>query len=264
MVAVSLRERALVGVVERAAHSMHSERLLLRGGLAIREFVRPVPRPIDDVDFLGLGPLDADSAQPVAADLLAVEIGDGLVYSAPTFEVIWAETEHPGLRVRTFAECGTSRSEEAVAVQIDIGFGDPRVADDVCLQVAGVTRTVPTVAVETLLAWKIHGLFERGRGRWRAKDLYDVVLLGSSPELDRAVLPECLRVAFESYGHDLAMMHRFLHGSWGQSRASRRKWKSFCAERRSEPSAVCIPTDLASVIARARTIVAAIAEPGTH
>lgn len=247
---LSPRERALAGVVERAARSPHAAKLVLRGGLVLRELVAPSPRPVDDVDFLGLGCFDAQTIEPVLVELLASDAGDGVRYGAASFATTWVETEHPGVRAACVAVVDGDE-QRAIEIQVDVGFGDPRVVDDVAFTLPGTQTSMAAAAAETLLAWKVHGLFERGRGQWRPKDLCDVVALGSKPGLDHDMLPECLRVAFASHGHELSLMDRFLHGEWGQSRGSRRKWRSF-VRRRGDGS---LPQELDAVVASARDIV---------
>jgi hypothetical protein len=213
------KERALLGVVERAART-HAEALVLRGGLVVRRYVAPTPRKVDDVDFLGLGePAALREALPA---ICALGLDDGVVYEEPTIEVIWEETRFPGLRARTLATVDGA----AIPLQIDVGFGDPRVVPDPWVALDGTRTPMPVVAAETLFAWKLHGLFERGHGQWRPKDLFDLLLLGRCA-LDEERLPECVRVAFESRGDTLALTERFLNGPWGRSGGSARKWKSF-------------------------------------
>lgn len=244
------RQRALAGVVERAARSAHAGSLVLRGGLVLRGLVAPTPRTVHDVDFLGLDPFDAVSVQPALADILATDVGDGVSYTTPRFGIIWAETEHPGVR----GQCASTIGDQTFEIQIDVGFGDPRVAPDVPFTLPGTETPMMAAAAETLLAWKIHGLFERGRGQWRPKDLFDVIVLGAQDGLDHAILPECLRVAFASHGDDFGLMDRFFDGEWGQSRGSRRKWRSY----RNKHGDGVPPEDFDEVIASARRIVRAI------
>lgn len=243
-----LKERALIGVVERAARSPYAKSLVLRGGLVVRPAIAPVYREVDDVDFLALPPLDVEASAGAIAEILGARVDDGVTYRAPETEKIWEETDAPGVRAQTIARV----DGEEVPIQVDLGFGDPRVAPDRELALDGQETPMKTAAVETVFAWKIHGLFERGHGRWRPKDLFDVWMLGQRDDLDDEILPECLRVTFESRGDTFAIMDRFLGGPWGTSSGSRQKWKSY-AESREDGRA---PMDMQEVVAeiRARVI----------
>ena len=154
--------------------------LVLRGGLAMRLAVHPAERPVDDVDVLSDEPMEVARARLRAA-LEPLGVGSE--------EVIWAETESPGVRWQL--EGG---------VQVDLGFGDPRPVRDVRLVYPDTDVELAVVAPEVHWAWKVHGLFERGRGKWRPKDLWDLHLLQENAGLDRSRLGECLRVAFETRG----------------------------------------------------------------
>ncbi|WP_189001755.1 nucleotidyl transferase AbiEii/AbiGii toxin family protein [Deinococcus roseus] len=138
-------------------------------------------------------------------------------------EIIWAETPFPGLRV--FLK-GTLPDQGAQTFQIDFAFGDPLVHPPVDVHVEGVGAVLSCLP-EILVAWKLHGLTEFGRGRWRAKDLYDLAVL-SELNLNLQVLQAALPVAFTSRGDDPANLQDFCtRENWGCSTSGQRKWRSF-------------------------------------
>jgi len=91
--------------------------------------------------------------------------------------------------------------------------------------------SLDTVPAEQHFAWKLHGLFERGRGRWRPKDLMDLIGLKRFAELDRSLLAAPIRAAFADHGDDLAEIDRLASGNFGTSRGSRRRWRRFVEAR---------------------------------
>lgn len=194
--------------------------LVLRGGLVMRLHFGPVARPVEDVDFLSDAPIES------VAVALRAAFGPRLLHE----ERIWEETEFPGLR---YVLC--LRETE---VQLDVGFGDPRAQPDRCFVYPGTTIEVVAVAPETLYAWKVHGLVERGVGKWRPKDLFDLDVLALHGGLDFDLVVPCLSLAFISRGDSFALLDRFLdpEGGWGCSRGSRRKWKGFESSRSGVPS----------------------------
>lgn len=99
-------------------------------------------------------------------------------------------------------------------------------------------------APEVMYAWKTHGLFERGAGRWRAKDLWDLYLLQTHLMLDDATLRPAMCCAFASRGMRFAAARRFFQDEWGRSYGSQRKWAKFHAAM-----SACgdIPTQLEAV-----------------
>ncbi len=112
-------------------------------------------------------------------------------------------------------------------LQIDLGHGDPLAVAPVLTSIDGGSPVLG-VRPETMVAWKIHGIFEFGHGSWRAKDLYDLWLIGEHVPLDADAVAASLRVAFESRSTPLSAADRFLFTDvWGASRGSRRRWESF-------------------------------------
>lgn len=199
------RPDILTALLTRVARSPHP--LALRGSLVTALFI-PERRAFD-VDLLALEAASLRELTALVDDLLA----DGL--PAPTREATWVESEQPGWRLR-FGE----------ALQVDLGFGDPIVGGTVTASVAGVV--VPVVRAETMAAWKAHGIVEFGRGRFRAKDVWDLhAILGRVQPFDHDRFARSLALAFASRQTPLAMADPLLHDvTWGGGRSSTRKWRA--------------------------------------
>lgn len=238
-------ELARAGLLRRVARAA-GEAFVLRGGMLTSCYCAPVPRVVEDVDFLALLPFGAGGEEATRRLLSACaqDVGDGVVLdaAAAVTAVIWAETAFPGVRARV-----PVRVEGAAGVvQVDVGFGDPVVPEVEWLEYparAGAVR-VQVVQPETLFGWKVHGLFERGYGQWRPKDLYDLWLLLRSGRLRAEWLPRCVEVAFASRGTPLSVAERFLRGPFGRSKGSAARWLRF----RRAGSAEHIPERLTEVI----------------
>ena len=227
-VPLSLLEGALARVVR--VPSLR-EACVLRGGLMVRRWSGPVLRPVDDLDFLWT---ESYAPEPVATGLLgalAADLGDGLAFDveAARREIIWAETAHPGLRLHV----PVRGADSTTGLQIDVGSDDPLDPPAVECELPSALGPlrVRTVRPETMLAWKVHGLFERGRGRWRPKDLWDVDVLSRHAPREEAAFERALKLAFESRGMSLSEAMRLVEGAFGTSRQSRRKWERFREER---------------------------------
>lgn len=222
------------------------ESLVLRGGLLVRQWCGPVPRPVEDLDFLWTEPFAPGSITRGLRAALASDVGDGVVFdpAGASEELIWAETANPGVRLRVPVRAPGLFTE----LQLDVGCNDP-------LDPPADWREVPTasgpvrvraVRPETMLAWKVHGLFERGRGRWRAKDLWDVDVLSRHAPREDATFRRALRLAFESRGMALSELDRLLEGRFGTSRGAHRKWRRF-RKQRGDPE---MPEQLPELLAR--------------
>ena len=200
---------ALHRVARHAAWHPLRDLVVLRGGLVMRRQIQPMPRPIDDVDFL----IRVDSFEAFRAVFAAI-------FPASPLEVTWAEMERPGLRTHVIV----GHHE----VRVDAGFGDPMFVPPDRFVMGELA--LDCVAAEQHFAWKVHGLFERGRGRWRPKDLMDLIALKRFGGLDASVVGSCIRQAFLDRREDLGLIDR-LRGDFGTSRNSRRRWRRFVEAR---------------------------------
>jgi len=190
--------------------SVYRDSFVLRGGLLMDTWI-PVGRAVNDLDLLGLGSLEeADEAVRALCSAKGEER-----FEVVNVEKTWEETVAPGLRYQIGPE----------TFQLDIATGDPLAIAPTRLTIG--TATVLCCAPEIMYGWKIHGLFERGEGRWKARDLYDLYLLQTRLELDPKVLDPALEIAFTSRNTSLAVTNRFFEDAWGQSSGSKKKWAKF-------------------------------------
>jgi hypothetical protein len=233
----------LRSILARVAASAERERLVLRGGVLTSAWC-PTRTPPDDVDFVWTGAWDFARVASVIHVLAAAGPAPMRVLEA---HGIWTETPFPGLRAIV--------EEGDEAAQIDVGWGDPMDPPPALTDVMGAA--VFACRPETMIGWKLHGLFEFGNGKWRPKDLYDLALLAEVP-VDHAALVRATRLAFASRGTPMDLADRFLRDpSWGTSRGSRRKWVSWGKKRGLDP----VP-DLDAVRARVLRLAIAIFREG--
>src|SRR5262249_6427905 len=149
-------------------------------------WVGPKRRMTRDVDFVGLYPLDQDASTSRLVEVLTTPAEpDGVRFDVDTLrgEVIWQETDFPGLRYFLQAELLGLEHE----LQIDGGFGAPIVPRAWWIDspaVIGPPARIQAVRPELLVAWKLDGLFDHGARRWQAKDLFDLYLLTGCCALD--------------------------------------------------------------------------------
>src|SRR5262245_23407594 len=119
------RQRLLEGVLLRLARRPDAGEFILRGGVLLRHWVRPVPRPAADLGLVATFPFAVEEAArrilPVLAD---GAIADGVAFDAEQAhaEGIWLETGTPGVRV--FASGFVNGGPEA-EFHVDITFGPP-------------------------------------------------------------------------------------------------------------------------------------------
>lgn len=246
------RSALLAGWLRRARGTAATGAWVLRGSIVTAALCADA-RPPADVDYLlpgGKADFDAEAVAAVVRAVAAVADPDTTLAIAAT-EVIWGETEAPGLRAFVVGDVGAVRGHR---FQIDLGVGDPMCVAPRPIAVAGVGEVL-ACAAETLFGWKLHGLCEFGPGKWRAKDLFDLDLLWRHATLDRAATRAAVALAFSSRGLALTALDDFRsRDSWGLSRGGVRKWRSLA---RAHP----IVDDFLVTRARVRAAVDALLAP---
>lgn len=212
----ALRHYMMRGVIDRVART--STDFVLRGGYLTREWIDPLPRPTEDLDFVGDFPFGIDDTTARFTPVLDCKLDDGVCIDSSKLVArgIWLDTAFPGVHVDI--AIGMERADQRLG--IDIGFGDPLVPPAVTWP-----NGARVVRPETQLAWKLHGLVEMAH-QWRPKDLADSWLIATRVELDPALLPPAIDAAFTSRGFTRAQaIGVFTDERWA-TKSARVRWAS--------------------------------------
>jgi hypothetical protein len=255
----AVRHRLLEGVLLRLARRPDAGEFIVRGGMLMRHWFRPLPRPVGDIDLVATFPFAVEEATRRFVPLLADStVGDGVAFDTERvrFEGIWLETGSPGVRVFV---SGTASGIE-VDFNVDLTFGPfPRPAP--------VFGELPTACGEAARVWmcrpeavsghKMQALWYRGMLGWRPKDLNDLRLLVTRVPMD----DDELRGALAAYLADAGGTGddaRALFGlaSWWGMKLSSARWLDFVKAARGQD----VPRDLASVVAEIAERLAPILE----
>lgn len=274
---------ALHALVRRLGATPHAERLILRGSLLLWHYCPALPRPVNDLDFLALFDNDLDLAMQVVRDACAVaqDAADPPVsFALVSASRHWEDMAHPAVKVWLSAHLG----DKTLQLAIDFGWGDPLEPPATTIKLRNRlpgARGVPGVQAarpELLLAWKLHGLFEREtpglstqgvpKGFWRPKDLFDAYLLASAwceAPLDEHVLARAVNAAFASRGHPVSRLMRLVHGRFGKSAGSCRsygRWRAALAGEASYRRAggAAVPESPSACVAELRPLCARVLE----
>ena len=97
-----LRHRLLEGILLRLGHQPDSHRLVLRGGMLMRHWFRPLLRPAADLDLVGTGEYSVEETAEQFSRLLADgTVDDGVIFDPDRFraEAIWQASDYPGVRL---------------------------------------------------------------------------------------------------------------------------------------------------------------------
>ncbi|MFT3712322.1 MAG: hypothetical protein QM817_32145 [Archangium sp.] len=187
-------------------------KLVLRGSLLSELWIPG--RKANDIDVLVDGTWTPATITPVVREVFSTR-----PEVACLVHTIWEETDFPGVRA--------TLTHQGVTTQVDFGWGEQLAAAPVPLTVRGLPWR--TVVPEVMFGWKTHSLVEHGpRGKWHAKTVADLVLFARHVKLDPALTREAIVRSFATQKLPLTLLDAlFDDATWGMSRGSRGKWKSY-------------------------------------
>ncbi len=253
------RHRLLEGVLLRLAGRPDAGEFILRGGMLMRHWFRPVARLAEDLDLVATFPFDVGEAARRILPMLAWDgIADGVTFDTERVrvEAIFLETGSPG--VRTFAS-GEADGAEA-DFHVDVTFGPPTRPAPVLGEIptaCGATARVWTCRPETVVGQKVQALRHLGMLSWRPKDLNDLRLLLARVPLNDGDLRDAIAAYMADLGVSGADARAVFGPSswWGMKRSSAR-WLDFT---KSLPG-LDAPRNLGAVIAEVAGRLAPILE----
>src|SRR5262249_9764832 len=126
----SIRHHLLEGVLLRLARLPDADQFVLRGGMLLRLWFRPVERTAGDLDLAAMFPFDVEDAARRLVPLLADrDVNDGVQLDAERVRVegIWLDTPFPGVRMFGAGEVDGVEDEFSV----DVTFGETLVPEPV-------------------------------------------------------------------------------------------------------------------------------------
>ena len=253
---LTLTHYGLERLLYRLSISQYADRYLLKGALLFSLWYDQPHRPTRDVDLLGYGPDDVETAVATFREISQIAVDDGIVFDPASVagSVIRKDAGYGGVRVDLRATLDGAR----IALQLDIGFGDvvtpapepihyPVLLDDLP---APRLRAYPKY---TVVAEKLHAICLLGMTNSRMKDYFDLWVLLTEEDL----APDELRRAVEATfaRRRLAMPADLpigLSDAFAQDPIKQRQWAAFFKKNG------LAPRELAEVVARLRDVFLAL------
>ena len=253
---LTLTHYGLERLLYRLSISQYADRYLLKGALLFSLWYDQPHRPTRDVDLLGYGPDDVETAVATFREISQIAVDDGIVFDPASVagSVIRKEAGYGGVRVDLRATLDGAR----IALQVDIGFGDvvtpapepihyPVLLDDLP---APRLRAYPKY---TVVAEMLHAICLLGMTNSRMKDYFDLWVLLTEEDL----APDELRRAVEATfaRRRLAMPADLpigLSDAFAQDPIKQRQWAAFFKKNG------LAPRELAEVVARLRDVFLAL------
>ena len=253
---LTLTHYGLERLLYRLSISQYADRYLLKGARLFSLWYDQPHRPTRDVDLLGYGPDDVETAVATFREISQIAVDDGIVFDPASVagSVVRKEAGYGGVRVDLRATLDGAR----IALQVDIGFGDvvtpapepihyPVLLDDLP---APRLRAYPKY---TVVAEKLHAICLLGMTNSRMKDYFDLWVLLTEEDL----APDELRRAVEATfaRRRLAMPADLpigLSDAFAQDPIKQRQWAAFFKKNG------LAPRELAEVVARLRDVFLAL------
>ena len=188
----------------RLCKSSHCNHFILKGALLFYVWELQDARATRDIDMLAKTKNSPENIANLVREICEIEIdcSDGIVFETDTLrtEVMQNQREYEGIRVHFQARLEKSMSH----MQIDFGFGDAvtpapeRISYPTLLDLSA--PNLHGYPVETVIAEKLHTMFEKEMFNSRVKDYYDVWVLLRWGHFDAKILEEALKRTFKQRG----------------------------------------------------------------
>jgi predicted nucleotidyltransferase component of viral defense system len=170
-------------MLKRIANSEYQRMFVLKGGYLLSIRLGILTRTTNDLDFsIQSEQLDVDRITDIIQEILAIDTDDGIIFELRNKTPI---KEGNGIRFNIQARLENIRQ----SIHIDIATNDPitpgTLTDSYRTIVNKEQISLQTYPYETILAEKLQTVVSLGTASSRAKDLYDLFVIG---KMSRAVL----------------------------------------------------------------------------
>ncbi len=174
---LTLTHYGLERLLYRLSISTHASNFLLKGALLFSLWYDLPHRPTRDVDLLGFGPDDIDSAVATFREICQIAVEDGIAFDPASVKgtVIREEAGYCGVRIDLLAKLDGAR----IALQVDIGFGDAVTPAPEAISYPVLLDDLPAPQLRaypkyTVVAEKFHAICLLGMTNTRMKDYFDL------------------------------------------------------------------------------------------
>jgi predicted nucleotidyltransferase component of viral defense system len=228
----------------RLSQSTWRDEFVLKGAMLFRVWTDKVHRPTRDVDLLGKGDNSEAHIKQVFRELCALHVqDDGLVFDfdSVTAERIKEDQDYEGVCVH----CRVRLENAAIALQIDIGFGDavtPRATHIMYPTMlefpAPEVRAYPQ---QTVVAEKYQAMVALGIANSRMKDFYDLWVLGRTFEFDGPTLSRAIQATFRRRKTEVpATPPLALTDAFAKDAQKTKQWSAFIKKGKLKPSGIAL------------------------
>lgn len=186
-------------VLERISLSKYQNNFILKGGLLLSVMFGIDNRTTKDMDATICGiDVSKEKMVKVINEILAIDLGDGVVFDVINITDIREEDEYGGNKYHIVGR----KDNLKVNLEIDISTGDKVTPRELKFKYPLIfgdkTILINSYNIETILAEKIETILRRGKFNSRMKDFYDVYyfLANLRDEINLEVLKKAIDNTF--------------------------------------------------------------------
>ncbi len=187
----------------RLSQSKYRAEFVLKGGLTFVGWGIPLRRHTMDIDVRAYTSNNLEEVVKIIKDVCTQAVEpDGMIYIAEsvTAEIITEEAEHPGIRVRLWAQLGETNK---IRMQIDMGFSDYIIPPAITISYPAILPELPGPILqgypkEAVIAEKLQCIIIRGSINSRMKDFYDIWYIIMQFDIEGTILQDAIINTFTS------------------------------------------------------------------
>lgn len=186
----------------RLSASEYKDKFVIKGGMLIAAIVGLDTRSTMDLDTtIRYLPLTEESISEAINLICKIDMKDDVVFSVKSIAPIRKDDIYGGYTVRLYAEYDTI----VTPISIDISTGDVITPKAVKYEFRGIFDEGICIclwgySIETVMAEKVETILRRGVFNTRARDFYDVYILGTTQKYDKEIYREALNATANHRG----------------------------------------------------------------
>lgn len=233
---LTLTHYGLERLLYRLSISPHADNYLLKGALLFSLWYDQPHRPTRDVDLLGFGPDDIDTAVSAFREICAIVVEDGIAFDPASVNgsVIRKEAGYGGVRIDLLAKLDGAH----ITLQVDIGFGDAVTPAPELVSYPVLLEDLPAPQLRsypkyTVVAEKFHAVCLLGMTNTRMKDYFDLWVLLTEGALQLPELQWAVEATFAR--RQLPVPYAIPSGltdTFAQDAVKRAQWAAFLKKNR--------------------------------
>lgn len=165
-------------ILERISISNYRGQIILKGGLLLTSIIGDDERTTKDMDATLKGiPLTKTNVEKVFAEILNIDIDDGVTFQIISIKDIRIEDEYGGFRLNILSKLDNNKTY----ITVELTTGDIITPREMKYNYNSIfeEKKIPIMSytLETILAEKFQTIVTRGLLNTRLKDFYDIYIL---------------------------------------------------------------------------------------